>query len=442
VVTAPIRSKADERTVDSVLQSAAKGKREKIVKDKEVDWSEYGLDKPEFTITLKTKEKEYRIAFGAANPTKTSCYVRVNDDPQLLLVSDTFKNSLNKQLFDLRDKSVTGIAPDDIDRIVITAKDKKKIEIRREDAANWRMTEPESMKIKKSLVDANLRSLTGLTAKKIIDEPQKEGDPYGLDKPDAAVLMAGKKLDQTLLIGKAVEEEKKEAGPTPPPSPDRYASIKGRDTVYVISGMVFKNLQKDPEDLRDRSSVSFDQGQIEKVSIDFEGQSFEASLGKDNKWSLEKPKKRQIETWTVTSILWALKDLEWKSVNKDAADKLASLHLENPQLVVSLFKKGEKEPITLKVGWEQKQKKEEEKESKAPDKAASETKKREDQKKEGAETSAESVQESTPFKESDIPTSVNVLVQPHEEGPAVFVVDGNFIKRLRDDLKRLEEPQK
>jgi hypothetical protein len=144
----------------------------------------------------------------------------------------------------------------------------------------------------------------------------------------------------------------------------------------------------------------------------------------------------------VTSILWALKDLEWKSVNKDAADKLASLHLENPQLVVSLFKKGEKEPITLKVGWEQKQKKEEEKESKAPDKAASETKKREDQKKEGAETSAESVQESTPFKESDIPTSVNVLVQPHEEGPAVFVVDGNFIKRLRDDLKRLEEPQK
>jgi len=187
--------------------------------------------------------------------------------------------------------------------------------------------------------------------------------------------------------------------------------------------------------------VSFDQGQIEKVSIDFEGQDFEASLGKDNKWSLEKPKKRQIETWPVISILWALKDLEWKSVNKDAAEKLASLHLENPQLVVSLFKKGEKEPIILKAGWEQKQKKEEEKEAKAPDKAASE-KKRDDQKKEGAEKPAETVQESKPVKESDFPTEVNVLVQPHEEGSAVFVVDGNFLKRLRDDLKQLEEPQK
>jgi hypothetical protein len=38
-----------------------------------------------------------------------------------------------------------------------------------------------------------------------------------------------------------------------------------------------------------------------------------------------------------------------------------------------------------------------------------------------------------------LPPTMNVIVEPHEEGPAVFVVDSGFVSRLRGDLEKLLE---
>ncbi len=46
------------------------------------------------------------------------------------------------------------------------------------------MLKPERIRAKAPVMALNLRTLTNLAAKKIIDEPVKEGDPYGLDKPE------------------------------------------------------------------------------------------------------------------------------------------------------------------------------------------------------------------------------------------------------------------
>ncbi len=107
VLSSPLKTAADQFAVGSLIHSALDAKPEKVVLDKDVKWDEYGLDKPEFTVTLTTKDnKKTEILFGAANPAKSSYYARVDDQPKLLLVADTLKNSLNKTPYDLRDKSV------------------------------------------------------------------------------------------------------------------------------------------------------------------------------------------------------------------------------------------------------------------------------------------------------------------------------------------------
>ncbi|MEJ2716619.1 MAG: DUF4340 domain-containing protein [Deltaproteobacteria bacterium] len=398
VLTDPVKTKADDKAVQSLLLSIVDAKRD--------------------------KDKRATVSFGKKNPVKTSYYVRVNHAPDLLLVADTLKNSLNKTSFYLRDKTVVAVAPEDVDRIVIKTKGKE-TELERQGPKKWRMTKPKEMKVKKSFVEADLRSLTNLEAKRIIDDPGKDVAAFGLESPEMTVLLAGKKLQQALVIGNPV----KETVGTSSATPDRYARIKGRHTVYVIDARVMKNLEKDPEKIRDRSLLEYDQAAIERMDITLDGKKWVVSRGKDRRWSLEQPhNKKTIKTWPVTGILWDLKGLEWKSREKPSSSDLTSFHLKNPRLVVSLFKRGDKEPIVLKAGWPETQVKGAESGESA---GAASGKKAHEEKTSKQETGKELA------NKAEGPKAVNVLVQPHPGKGTVFVVDGGFIKRLRGDLKEI-----
>ncbi len=430
VMTAPVRGKADAQAIEGLLNSITQGKREKLIQDKDVDWKEFGLDRPEFTVDLATKDKKTRIFFGAKNPAKTSYYVRVDDDPRLLLVADTLKNSVNKTAFDLRDKTVVAIAPEDVDRLVIVHEGKE-TELKRQTSDAWEMVKPEVMKAKSSLVEGSIKTITGLKATQIIDNPVKDGDEYGLAKPETSIVLAGPKLEQTLLVGKAVSSEKDKNSQV---TPDRYARVAGRDTVYAIDGRTVKNLKIEPDALRDRSLFALVPTDIEKFELELEGTTWAAARGKDNKWDLEKPEKKdKIETWPVTGLLWTIKDIAWKSIIRPAPENLASVHLDKPRLVAAFWKKGEKDPTVFKAGWEK---------TAAP---AADTKAADKPSEEKKATSEEKEAKlpKPPADESDqAPQLVNATVQPHWEKDAIFVLDGAFIKRLRDGLKRLAEKEK
>ncbi len=182
VVTEPVKTKADKLAVDNLLATIAEATPEKVILEKDVKWEDYGLDKPEFVFQFSTPDKKTELLFGASNPSKTSFYARVDDDQRLLLVADTLKISLNKTLFDVRDKSVVGVAPEDLEKVVIS-RNGKQVELQREGPEKWLLTSPERFRAKNSVVSSDLRSITNLKAKEIIDSPAKDSDEYGLQNP-------------------------------------------------------------------------------------------------------------------------------------------------------------------------------------------------------------------------------------------------------------------
>jgi hypothetical protein len=433
VLTSPIKTKADASAVASLLHSITDAKPEKVVSEKDVKWEDYELDKPEFAVALATKDQTAEIRFGAANPAKTSYYVRVDEQPKLLLVQDTLKNSLNKSAFDLRDKTVVGLSPDQVDHIVISAEGKE-VELQRDAKDQWTIAKPERIRAKAAIIALNLRTLTNLTAKSIIDDPAKDEDPYGLNNPQETILMGGKEREQTLLIG---APQKKEGSPGA--ELDRYARIKGQDTVYVLDGRALKSLKTNPDELRDRSLLTFIPADIEKLEISLDGKTWLAAKDKDNKWSLEQPEKiDKLDAWPVTSLVWDLKDLEWKSMTKPGPTDLASVHLDKPQLTVSLFKKGENEPLLLKAGWQVAAEKEGQEQGAKKDGQTPGPEQQPSAEKKVESPSKGTDSEVTPDKAA-APKEVSVLVQPHEEQGAIFTIDGNFVSRLRTDLERLTE---
>lgn len=425
VLAAPVTTKGDESAIDRLLVSAAAAKPERVIAEKDVKWEDYGLDKPELTVVLATADKKVRLSFGSLNPAKTSYYLRAGDDPRLFLVADTLKNSMDKSPFDLREKTVLGIAPEDVDRIVISAKGKD-TEIKRQGLDKWRMLKPEQLRVKSSIANKALIDITNLQAKGIIDEPMTDGDPYGLDQPEEEITLAGKKLRQTLLVGKASNGEKRIGR-----GASRYARIKGREPVYEIDLSFLAPLKADPQRLQDKSIVDVKPTAVERLEIDLDGKKWIAVKGEDGTWGLESPRKGSVQAWEITSILWDLKGVEWKSMSKPTDSNPSPQKFDKPKLVIYLKLKDKKEPIILKAAWPDQT-------SELPDKP-----KRDDAGEKADKAAAGEKNSSTKKEppasppEPKIPETVHVKVDPHEEKGAVFTVDGRFVERMRGVLDEL-----
>ena len=205
--------------------------------------------------------------------------------------------------------------------------------------------------------------------------------------------------------------------------------------MYLLDGRSLDSIKTDPEELRDRSLLTFNPPDVERMQIDLDGKQWSITKDKDNKWTLEKPeKKEKMDNWLISGILWDIKDLQWKSKTVRKPDELASAELNQPKLVVSLYKKGDQEPLILKAGWKSEttaapaEKPEEQKsvtvEKQAPEKGKAPS---------AAKDQAKPATDSQPA----LPPTILALAQPSEEEGAVFTVDSDFVTRIREDLQKI-----
>jgi hypothetical protein len=424
VIAVPVKTRADQPAVESIIRSLEDASPEKTLLDQNADWSQYGLEKPSFVVSASTKDKTIKLHFGEHNPSRSSYYLRIDSDPRLFLVADTLKNSLDKKLIDVRDKTIWGMSPSDIDHIEIY-KNGVESALKSEPDGKWVMTKPQQIKVKKDAINRQLNALVNIEAKEVIDDLGEAYKSYGLEKASTWIRLKGKKLSQTLLIGNQTTD-KKDAK-----EPDLYVQIEGNPTVFVIDGRKVSDLlRSDITHLQDKSVVDFSPGDVEKVSIEIDGKTWTAVRGADKKWDLEKPEKlSKLDGWSISSILWDIRDIEWKSIRNIKAEELSKFHLDKPQLIISVSDNRGNRTVTLKAGWEA------EFDSPAGKNTIGQTKVNGDKSTEGHEGNNNQVS----IKPLAPPT-VNMIVDGGEtEQGNLFVVDGNFVDRLRRNLDRLIE---
>ncbi len=345
-IISPVNASADTKAVEDLLVASTLAQPEKTVLDKDVNWQDYGLDKPDLELTFTGPGKNVKICFGAPNPSKSSYYLKVEGEPRLLLVPATLRISLNKTLFDLRYKSVAKFSPGRIDKIEIV-KDGQETDLEQKEG-KWRILKPVSAPAKSASVRTLLRSLETLKAKEIIDEPQNANNPYNLNESKNSITLTGKDFKKTLTLG-SIKDKKSGSGQS---GNSVYMSVSGEAPVYVVDDRFFTGEKLDPESLTDRSIVSIEPRIVEKILIEFMGKNWELARASDNKWKMEQPDRRdKLEDWLVSEMLWSLKDLNYKSVISPIPDDLAPYQLNLPQLVMSIYEKGAKDPVKITMGW-------------------------------------------------------------------------------------------
>ncbi len=78
--------------------------------------------------------------------------------------------------------------------------------------------------------------------------------------------------------------------------------------MYLLDGRSLDSIKTDPEELRDRSLLTFNPPDIEKMQIDLDGKQWIATKDKDNKWTLEKPeKKEKLDNWPYQAYFGILR---------------------------------------------------------------------------------------------------------------------------------------
>jgi len=325
-LTKPIDALADTTTTGNLVNAIADCELKKELTDASSDPAQYGLDKPFVTVTVQLGDKALpSLRVGKNTPVGFSTYVQRSDDNKVLLTGSSFRAGMDKQIKDLRDKTIVAFEDKDVQKVQVRA-DGKDLTLVQKDGA-WRIEQPAAYPADAAAVRNFLSSLRAMRALDFPADQPTDLATYGLDQPRLTLtLTVGKDLtEKRVLVGK--ENEKKEI----------YVQTSGQPTVYTVSEWVFRDLNKSTGDFRDKTVLAFDQNSVTAVDIvRSDGGRVKLNRGADQRWTAEGLDGTLSDT-AVTQYLTDLHDLKGHDIAADAPNDLAAFGLAPPQLTATLL---------------------------------------------------------------------------------------------------------
>ncbi len=163
----------------------------------------------------------------------------------------------------------------------------------------WLMTQPEALSADQDTVTTLVSNLSALNADTVVEDKATDLAPYGLKTPavDVHVIEKGGKTDNLLI------------GDETPKGDASYVKLASDPRVFTIASYVKNNIDKAPNDLRDKRLLTFDSDKLTRVDLEAAGKP-EIEFGKNgqNEWQIVKPRPLRADGGTVDTLVSNLKD--------------------------------------------------------------------------------------------------------------------------------------
>jgi hypothetical protein len=199
-LTAPLNAKADQTTVDNLLTTLARLRRERDL-GVEKNLAPFGLDKPGLVVKFTARGQPHQLAVGAPVPGGESNYVLRDQDPHLLTITVGSKDSLDRRLLALRDKTLLSFLSGEAKGLKIRT-GKTAVDLERTGPQTWRWVGRPDFNVRGDRVEKLLRDLHIARAKNFLEPTPGNLKALGLDPAHrteiTVVTPAG---DQTLFLG-------------------------------------------------------------------------------------------------------------------------------------------------------------------------------------------------------------------------------------------------
>ena len=300
-LTAPLQAAADEYEVNSLAGSLSSLRIERVVEKEAKDPAAYEIPKTTVSIWVKDKEDPVRLLVGMENPLDKTLFAKREDDPRIVLLASTLKSTLEKTVFDLREKAIFKFTAADVQSVKVRAKDVV-WEAARE-ASGWSLKSPVAALAAKTKVDSLLDALSGLRAKEFAAE-EKSGEvlkAFGLDKPDYEVKLSLPASNQEIDFALHKKGE------------TQYAASSLSTKVIVFEGTVLADLYRKVDEMREKKVADLYAWDARRVAVKRDGTEIVAvkdKVGEEEKWLLDPAAKTEADGTKIEELVRKIEGLE------------------------------------------------------------------------------------------------------------------------------------
>jgi len=318
-ITQPEKLPTDTSTIDGFLSSLTSATPSEVVSEHPTDLKEFGLDPPETTIEVRTNTKpsEFILRLGGSTPTSTGIYAQVGGQQRVITLASYMKDSLEKSLFDLRNKKVVTLTSDNIQRIDVSSKTGTYQLVKNADGI-WDLMLPPPVRADRFRVQGLVDELGSASMQSIVSEGKTDLIRYGFSNPTLTVHISGADGSQTLVLGKK-------------DGSNYYAMNTAAGPVFTLGSNFLTQFQKKPSDLRSKSLFNFSTFEANKVTLNSPKGQHVFVQHKNSEWEQTEPASMAVSGDKMQTLLQDLTGLNATSFPKEHPTDLAAYGLAKPQ---------------------------------------------------------------------------------------------------------------
>ena len=318
-ITEPEKLAADSSAIDGFLSSLTGATPSEVVSEKPGDLKEFGLEPPESTIEVKTDAtpQEITLRLGSSTPTNNGVYAQVAGQPRVFTLASYLKGSLEKTLFDFRDKKVVTLTSDNIQRLGVSAKNDSYQLVKNADGI-WDLMMPPPVRADQFSVEGLVDELGSASMKSVVEETKKDLGKYGFSNPTMTIHLSGPAGSQTLVLGKKDGD-------------DYYAMNTSVGPVFTLGSDFLSQFQKQPSNLRSKDLFTFSTYEANQLTVQGPKGRQVFVQHADNKWEQTEPASMVVSNDKMQNLLQDLRDLSAQSFPTKNPTDLASYGLTKPE---------------------------------------------------------------------------------------------------------------
>jgi len=211
----PVNALAQSSKIDDILSSLSGLKAKEFVSEekKKDDVKKYGLDRPEYEITLGIPLENQEVTFSL-HKEEDKLYATTSLSSKIAEAEDSLLSDLEKEAEELREKKVANFYSWEANRLHLKIGEID-WELVKDEEDNWHFDSPIKEEADKSKIQTFIRKIESLEAEEFIDPPLIL-KYYGLDNPQYEVKIWVEENEDkenvkeiTVLIGSEDKEAKK-----------------------------------------------------------------------------------------------------------------------------------------------------------------------------------------------------------------------------------------
>ena len=304
-ISDPRHLEVDQGNFSGVLNSLTTATADEVVDPHPASLKEFGLDPPSYSLEVTTdaKPQSFTLLLGDDTPTSGGLYAQVSGNPQVFTLASYLKSSLEKKIFDLRDRRALTLEADQLQKIGVEYKGASWT-LEKNPEGIWDLALPPPVRADRFTVDGLVSQLRGLTMQTIAADDKKKTGDYGFGSPELHLQLTGSEGTQTIVVGKKDKDS------------DRYFAMNSAlDPVFTLNADFVSQFKKNQADLREKDLFSFSAFDVKRLEVDtpkghwvFERQG--------NQWKQTAPKSKIVNSDKMDTFLTHLRDLRADSFPK------------------------------------------------------------------------------------------------------------------------------